>query len=158
MFRHLKTSFMSRKDFIDITDGVHATLKKVVPPMIYHNTNDFMKNNLPRAIAKAIKPNIVPSHVDLFLRDYMTNHILHVHPTSFASSTILDLQHQLYLKMKDDEQAQQADISIWLSLKIKFERSTPLLETCRAATVCTRNHDDHHDDDAYPEEESSAKR
>ncbi|GJW11640.1 putative reverse transcriptase domain-containing protein [Tanacetum coccineum] len=56
MFRHLKTSFMSRKDFIDITDGVHATLKKVVPPMIYHNTNDFMKNNLPRAIAKAIHP------------------------------------------------------------------------------------------------------
>ncbi|GJW11639.1 hypothetical protein Tco_1577466 [Tanacetum coccineum] len=54
MFRHLKTSFMPRKDFKAITDGVHATLNKVVQPMIDHNTNDFMKNNPSRAVAEAI--------------------------------------------------------------------------------------------------------
>nr|GEZ69667.1 hypothetical protein [Tanacetum cinerariifolium] len=48
MFRHLKQSFMPRKDFSDINKGVHATLKEVVPKMVDQNTNDFMKNNLPR--------------------------------------------------------------------------------------------------------------
>ncbi|GJS27780.1 hypothetical protein Tco_0488400 [Tanacetum coccineum] len=137
--------------------------------MVDHKTNDFMKNNLPKVVAQAIRrerqrvkddiatmvtndvANIVPPHVDSFLRNYMSNHNLNVHPTSSASSSIPDLQHQLYLKMKDDEQAQQADISIWLSLKIKFERPTPLVVPCRVADVHTRDHEDHHDDDARPE-------
>nr|GEW18190.1 hypothetical protein [Tanacetum cinerariifolium] len=37
--------------------------------------------------------------------------------------------------MKDDEQEKQADISIWLSLKIKFERPTPLVKPCRVVVV-----------------------
>nr|GFB44390.1 hypothetical protein [Tanacetum cinerariifolium] len=55
MFRHLKQSFMPRKDFSDINKGVHATLKEVVPKMVDQNTNDFMKNNLPRVVANTIK-------------------------------------------------------------------------------------------------------
>nr|GEZ48163.1 hypothetical protein [Tanacetum cinerariifolium] len=123
--------------------------------MVDHNTNDFMKNNLPKDADCEIRnerqrvkddiatmvvdamqkereniqdklyghvtndvANIVPSQVDSFLRDCMSNHILHVHLASSVSSSITDIQHQLYLKMNDDEQAQQADISIWLSLKI----------------------------------------
>ncbi|GJZ44570.1 hypothetical protein Tco_0591825 [Tanacetum coccineum] len=169
MFRHLKTSFMPRKDFKAITEGVHATSQKVVPPMIDHNTNEFMKNKLPKKERENIwaelsghvtndVANIVPSQVDSFLRDYMSNHILHVHPTSSTSSSIPDLQHQLYLKIKDDEQAQQVDISIWLSFKIKFERPTPLVETYRVVVVYTHDHEDHHDVDARPEGKSSAKR
>nr|GFA27884.1 hypothetical protein [Tanacetum cinerariifolium] len=52
---HLKQSFMPRKDFKAITKGVHTTLKKVVSKMVDNNTNDFMKNNLPRVVAEAIK-------------------------------------------------------------------------------------------------------
>ncbi|GJS03044.1 hypothetical protein Tco_0319552 [Tanacetum coccineum] len=133
----LKPKPIRVKQYKTITKGVHTTLKKVVPKMVDHNTNDFTKNNLPRAVAEEIRPNIVPLQVDSFLRDYMLNHILHVHPTLFASSSIPDLQHQLYLKMKDDEQAQQADISIFV--------------------VVRRDHEHHHDDDARPEGESSAK-
>ncbi|GJW39029.1 hypothetical protein Tco_0064874 [Tanacetum coccineum] len=62
MFRHLKTSFMLRKDFKAITDGVHATLKKVDPSMIDHNTNDFMKNNLPKI--KFERPTPLRDHED----------------------------------------------------------------------------------------------
>ncbi|GJS10565.1 hypothetical protein Tco_0367361 [Tanacetum coccineum] len=36
----------------------------------------------------------VPPHVDAFLRNYMNNYILHMHPMS-SSSSIPDLQHQL---------------------------------------------------------------
>ncbi|GJS93789.1 hypothetical protein Tco_0800757 [Tanacetum coccineum] len=77
--------------------------------------------------------SMVAEAVDTFLRNYMSNHILHVHPTESASSSILDLQQQLYLKMKDDEQA-------------------------KTDAICTRDHEDRHDDDARPKGESSAKR
>nr|GEX21788.1 retrovirus-related Pol polyprotein from transposon TNT 1-94 [Tanacetum cinerariifolium] len=157
IFKHLKQSFMPRKDFKAIIEGVHATLKKVVPKMVDHITNDFRKNNIPRTVAAAIKHELqnvkkdIATMVDSFLRNHMSNHILHVHPTASVSSSIPDLQHQLYLKMKDDEQALQADISIWLSLKIKFERTSPLVEPCRIADVRTHDHEDHHDDDAREE-------
>ncbi|GJW58187.1 hypothetical protein Tco_0104918 [Tanacetum coccineum] len=118
------------------------------------------QQNMKSLIAKRIPilANIVPSQVDSFLRDYMSNHILYVHLPLSTSSSIPDLQHQLYLKMKDDEQAQQVDISIWLSFKIKFERPTPLVETYRVVVVYTHDHEDHHDVDARPEGKSSAKR
>ncbi|GJX91538.1 hypothetical protein Tco_0344864 [Tanacetum coccineum] len=44
--------------------------------------------------------NHVPTQVDSFLQNYMSNHILHVHPKEAASSSIPDLQRQLNLKMK----------------------------------------------------------
>ncbi|GJZ30341.1 hypothetical protein Tco_0575388 [Tanacetum coccineum] len=88
----------------------------------------------------------------------MNNHILHVHPTESASSSIPDLQRQLYLKMKDDEQAKHDDLPGWLSLMYMFGRPTAHVEPYRVAAVCTLNHEDHHDDDARPKGESSAKR
>ncbi|GKC88127.1 NADH dehydrogenase [ubiquinone] iron-sulfur protein 1, mitochondrial, partial [Tanacetum coccineum] len=47
--------------------------------------------------------------VDSFLRNYMNNNIIHVHSTESASSSIPDLQQQLYLKMKDDERVSWRD-------------------------------------------------
>ncbi|GJT31778.1 hypothetical protein Tco_0922197 [Tanacetum coccineum] len=50
------------------------------------------------------------------------------------------------------------DISIWWSLKIKFERlAAPIATPCKTAAICPRDHDDHHDD-AHPEGENNAKR
>ncbi|GJZ19374.1 hypothetical protein Tco_0555964 [Tanacetum coccineum] len=144
---------------------VYATLKKVVPLMIYKTTNDIVKKNLPKFVADAIRSErqkvqqniaaMVADVVDSNLRNYMSNHILHVHPTSSTSSSIPDLQHQLYLRMKDDEQAHNVDLEICLSLKIKFEKPVPLVEPCRVVVVHTRDHEDHHDDDARPNGEIS---
>nr|GEV61765.1 hypothetical protein [Tanacetum cinerariifolium] len=53
--------------------------------------------------------------------------------------------------MKDDEQVRNADLSIWWSLKIKFEKPAPHVALCLIANVCTRDHKDHHNDDAHPE-------
>ncbi|GJZ39116.1 hypothetical protein Tco_0585679, partial [Tanacetum coccineum] len=102
--------------------------------------------------------NHVPTQVDSFLRNYMSSHILHVHPKEAASSSIPDLQRQLYLKMKDDEQAKRDDLPVWLSLMYKFERSTAPVEPYRVFVVRTHDHEYHHDDDDYPQRESSAKR
>ncbi|GKC03784.1 hypothetical protein Tco_0995394, partial [Tanacetum coccineum] len=58
----------------------------------------------------------------------------------------------------DDEKLRNDDLSIWWSLKIKFEKSTPSATPCRTIVVRIRDHEDHHDDDARPEGESSTKR
>ncbi|GJV32255.1 hypothetical protein Tco_1392655 [Tanacetum coccineum] len=61
------------------------------------------------------------SLVDTFVRNYMSGHILHVHPTQPHVSSISEQQYQLYLSMKDDLQLQQQDIAIWLALQMKFD-------------------------------------
>ncbi|GKA38766.1 hypothetical protein Tco_0731317 [Tanacetum coccineum] len=66
---------------------------------------------------------MVAEAVESFLRNYMNNNILHVHPTQSTSLSILDIQQQLYLKMKDDKQARDANFPLWLALAYKFERS-----------------------------------
>ncbi|GJS67474.1 hypothetical protein Tco_0682038 [Tanacetum coccineum] len=101
--------------------------------------------------------NYIPSQVDSFLRDYMSNNILHVHPTQTTKVNAQDLQYQLYLMMRDDEQLRNADLAIWLSLKIKFEKITTAT-ACRPSAIRPRDHDDYQDDDARPEGENSAKR
>ncbi|GJY36359.1 hypothetical protein Tco_0421737 [Tanacetum coccineum] len=59
--------------------------------------------------------------------------------------------------MKNNEQLQQADLPISLSLKIKFE-GIIVATACRPSAILTRYHDDYQDDDDHPEGESSAKR
>ncbi|GKD17454.1 hypothetical protein Tco_1206612 [Tanacetum coccineum] len=46
---------MSSKDMDAITGVVYETLKKVVPIMVYDNTNDSMKKNLPKVVTEAIR-------------------------------------------------------------------------------------------------------
>ncbi|GJR33940.1 hypothetical protein Tco_1209624 [Tanacetum coccineum] len=75
---------MPKKDMKAISTVVHATLKKVVPPIVNKTTND--KKNLSKVIAEAnrlkreqVKDDIVVlvADVDTFFQNYMNNHILH---------------------------------------------------------------------------------
>ncbi|GJV55878.1 hypothetical protein Tco_1456883 [Tanacetum coccineum] len=83
--------------------------------------------------------NIIPSQVDASVRNYMSGHILHVHPAQSQTSSVPEQQYQLYLAMKDYPQLQQQDIAIW----------TPAIRPI--------DQDEPHDD-AHPEGENSAKR
>ncbi|GJW18671.1 hypothetical protein Tco_0026107 [Tanacetum coccineum] len=56
----------------------------------------------------------------IFEQLYMQNHVLSFQPSS-SSTSIRDLQHQLYLKMKDDPQSQAANHDMWNILKEKIE-------------------------------------
>ncbi|GJY96476.1 hypothetical protein Tco_0513386 [Tanacetum coccineum] len=100
----------------------------------------------------------VPPQVDAFLRNYINNNILHVHPTMFASFSIPDLQQQLYLRMKDDKQARDDDFTLWLALMYKFEKPASHVDPYRVDAFHIQDHEDHHDNDAHPEGESRAKR
>nr|GEU89622.1 uncharacterized mitochondrial protein AtMg00810-like [Tanacetum cinerariifolium] len=100
--------------------------------------------------------NNIPPHVDTFLRNYMSNNILHVHLTQASTSSAQDLQYQLYQMMKNVKKLQRDYFSIWWSLKIKFDKSAPSNTPCRTAAIRPRDHDDHHDD-ARSEGENNAK-
>ncbi|GJU72085.1 hypothetical protein Tco_1263490 [Tanacetum coccineum] len=76
------------------------------------------KEETERLIAKAILQEL-----DASVRNYMSGHILHVHPAQVQSSSIPEQQHQLYLAMKADPLLQQQDIAIWLALQMKFEKT-----------------------------------
>ncbi|GJY21967.1 hypothetical protein Tco_0394533 [Tanacetum coccineum] len=160
-----KSNHVKKKDFK--AEAVRATLKKVVTSMVDKTINDIMKKNLPKIIANRIRFERQKVQNDLAIlvadavkkeRESIRAELSLQHPIANASSSIPDLQHQLYLKMKDDERARDADLAIWLSLKIKLEKPVPFIEPYRVATVRTHDHKDHHDDDARPEGESSAKR
>ncbi|GKF66689.1 hypothetical protein Tco_0193206, partial [Tanacetum coccineum] len=75
------------------------------------NTQAQISTQFENAIA-----NVIPSQVDAFVRNYMSGHILHVHPAQSQTSSVLEQQYQLYLAMKADPQLQQQDIVIWLAL------------------------------------------
>ncbi|GJU11466.1 hypothetical protein Tco_1133862 [Tanacetum coccineum] len=139
------------KRFKAIIEGIHATLKKVVPKMVDHKTNDFMKNNLPKAIAEAIQSERkkVQDDIAAMVADSVQKERQNIR-AELSVQVTNDVANIVPSQMKDDE-------SIWLSLKIKFERPIPLVEPCRVDVVRTRNHEDHHDDNARPGGESSAK-
>ncbi|GJW58189.1 retrovirus-related pol polyprotein from transposon TNT 1-94 [Tanacetum coccineum] len=101
--------------------------------------------------------NVIPSQVDASVRNYMSGHILHVHPAQSQTSSVPEQQYQLYLAMKVDPQLKHQDIAIWLALQMKFERNTLLQTACRTSAVRPRDQDDPHDD-AHPKGENSAKR
>nr|GEY09273.1 hypothetical protein [Tanacetum cinerariifolium] len=83
--------------------------------------------------SSSLKPTLF---IDSSVRNYMSGHILHVHPTQASLTSTQEQQYQFYLTMKDNPQLQQDDLLIWLTLK---------------------DQNDPHDDD-HPERENIAKR
>ncbi|GKD33279.1 hypothetical protein Tco_1248788 [Tanacetum coccineum] len=134
LFEHLSAKSLPRRKFNELTK----------------NPEDIMMESLPKLVDDRIK-------VDSPVRSYMTGHILHVHPAKDTPSSTQEQQYQLYLAMKYDPQLQKDDVSIWLALKIKFERLQVAITPCRPSAVRPRDQDDPHDD-AHPEGENSVKR
>ncbi|GJY35824.1 hypothetical protein Tco_0421202, partial [Tanacetum coccineum] len=101
--------------------------------------------------------NHIPFQVDSSVSNYMSSHILHIHPTQASQAFAHEQQYQLYLTMKDNPQLQHDDLPIWLALKIKFERLQDSNTPCQNSTIRLRDHDDPHDY-AHPKAGNSAKR
>ncbi|GJS82758.1 hypothetical protein Tco_0749299 [Tanacetum coccineum] len=147
-----------------VDDQIMGLLKKQVPLHVAHglilerqHSQEIVANmiadillkereNLRAEIFLQINKDIanhIPSNVDSFVKNYMSGHILHVHPKQDTS--VQEQQHQLYLTMKADPQAQQDELPIWLALKYKFERQQMITTPYSYAT----------DDDELPTEKVS---
>ncbi|GKD14173.1 hypothetical protein Tco_1198580 [Tanacetum coccineum] len=167
--------FLSRKSFDTLADHVQEVMVESLPTMVDKHIKEQNKEETNKMIAKAMLQergrlqieissqiqqaidNHIPSLVDESVRNYMSGHILHVHPAQPQTTSIPEQQYQLYLSMKNNPQLQQQDIAIWLALQMKFETLQVPQTTCRTFAISLRDQDYPHDD-APPEGENSAKR
>ncbi|GJR63677.1 hypothetical protein Tco_1505839 [Tanacetum coccineum] len=94
--------------------------------------------------------NHIPSQVDSSVKNYISGHILHVHPTQATLTSAQEQQHQLFLMMRDKHRLQQDDLLIWLALKYKFEILNVSNTPCRPSAVRHRDQEDPYDD-AHPD-------
>ncbi|GKB06070.1 hypothetical protein Tco_0834303 [Tanacetum coccineum] len=111
-----------------------------------------------RESAQAVVPALISQEfvahalkiIEEIFKIHMQNIVLQVHPTTSASTatTTSDLQHQVYLKMKSDLQAQVADPDLWDVLRAKFEKSSASVGPFRTDAFCKRGHDDGQGNDA----------
>ncbi|GJR82669.1 hypothetical protein Tco_0153454 [Tanacetum coccineum] len=116
-----------------------------------------MKFNVLAQYLQQIMEESLPKMVDSSVRNYMSGHILHVHPTQATPTFAQEQQHQLYLIMRDNPQLQQDNLPNWLALKYEFEKLHMATIPCRPSAVRPRDQDDPHDD-AHPKGENSTKR
>ncbi|GKB07193.1 hypothetical protein Tco_0835477 [Tanacetum coccineum] len=127
-----------------IKERVNNVLHDIVPKIALNVTDDLINDNLPRVVADVVKKERETSKA--------------IVPGTSTATTTADLQHQLYLLMKLDLQAQVADPKLWDILKRKFEKSSVLGSSCRDDAFRKRDHDEHQGDDGPPKGEKSAKR
>ncbi|GJV83726.1 hypothetical protein Tco_1523624 [Tanacetum coccineum] len=170
LFEHLSTKFMPRRKFNALAKNLEDIMMESLPKLVDGHIKKILQTHVPLHVAQGIILEREKSQADVtkmiaeaiqqehenLLKSYMTRHILHVHPAKDPIPSAQEQQYQLYLTMKDDPQLQKDDVSIWLALKIKFERLQVATTPCRPSAVRPRDQDDPHDD-AHPNGENSAK-
>ncbi|GJZ83988.1 hypothetical protein Tco_0649161 [Tanacetum coccineum] len=109
-----------------MVESLPTLVDKHIKEQVTKQVPDQVRDQVPLlgllgAAGSSILPTTFFSVDGLFVRSYMSGHILHVHPAQSQTSSVLEKQYQLYLSMKDDPQLQQQDIAIWLALQMKFK-------------------------------------
>ncbi|GJX09524.1 hypothetical protein Tco_0199383 [Tanacetum coccineum] len=130
MFGHLKKHFMPRKKFHQLAKHLHSTMAEFLPSMVGERVKE---------IAQKIKER----------------ENLRAEVTLQVNNAIANSIPPQYLMIKDNEKLR--NLSIWWSLKIKFDKLALVVAPCRTAAIRLRDHDDHQYD-AHLKGENSAKR
>ncbi|GKC18436.1 hypothetical protein Tco_1020586 [Tanacetum coccineum] len=112
MFAHLKKHFLPRKKFHQLAKHLHSIMEEFLPSMVGDRVNEIAKKTTPLYVAEGLLldkqktqadvATMIAEAVDSFLRNYMANNILHVHPNQAHASSAQDIQYQLYQMMKND--------------------------------------------------------
>nr|GEV37784.1 zinc finger, CCHC-type [Tanacetum cinerariifolium] len=166
-FKHLKTRFMPRKKFHELSQYVQKVIEESLSKMVDTRFKEITKTQVPiyvaqglimerqqsqadvaKMIADAIKQECKNLHAEISsqINNAISNHI----PSQVDSSFMNYMSgHILHL--------QQDDLPIWLTLKYKFERLHVSDTSYRPSAVRPRDQDDPHDD-SHSEGENSAKR
>ncbi|GKD60140.1 hypothetical protein Tco_1297649, partial [Tanacetum coccineum] len=105
-----------------------ATLDEEVPKKVAETKDQILKDNLRWIVREEIQKEThstttelssrisqetvatAPQQFEAFFNNYIKTHVITLQPPS--STTILVLQKQLYIKMKDDPQSQAVDHNI----------------------------------------------
>ncbi|GJX25940.1 hypothetical protein Tco_0232236, partial [Tanacetum coccineum] len=141
------TGFLARKKFNVLAQHFQEVMEESLPNMVDDHVKELTKTqqeweNLRAEITSQINnaiTNHIPSQFDSSVKDYMSGHILHVHPTQANQAFAHEQQYQLYLTMKDNPQLQHDDLPNWLALKIKFEGLQASNTPCRPSAIRPRD-------------------
>ncbi|GJR74029.1 hypothetical protein Tco_0086394 [Tanacetum coccineum] len=178
MIQDIERKCVTTKKFWETHNKVDQVLKEVIPEIAENVVNDLIEYNLKPCIAETIIedrdafrsdiPAFVsqefkthaPKIITELFKDYVQSNVIHVYPTTISSTptdSSVDLQYQLYLKMKCSLQDRADNITLWEALRRKFEKSSTSNISCREDDIHS-HHDEHHDNDAPPEGEKRVKR
>ncbi|GKB67291.1 hypothetical protein Tco_0928703 [Tanacetum coccineum] len=179
LFEHLKAKFLSSKSFDTLVDHLQEVMVESLPTMVDKHIKEQVAKQVPEQVKVQVLVYVTKGlllereqnkeetdkmivkamlqELDESVRNYMSGHILHVHPAQPQTTSVPEQQYQLYLLMKNNPQLQQHDIAIWMALQMKFETLQVPQTTCRTFAIRPRDQDDPHDD-APLKGENSAKR
>ncbi|GKC60548.1 hypothetical protein Tco_1088146 [Tanacetum coccineum] len=154
--QRLLSLFMARTKFNVLAQHLQEIMEESLPKMIDDPVKELTKTQVPIYVAEGLimERQQNQADVDSSVRNYVSGHILHVHPTQASHASAQEQQYQLYLTMKDNPQLQHDDLPIWLADKIKFEGFYVSNTPCRSSAVRPGDRDNPHDD-AYPEGENN---
>ncbi|GJW52914.1 hypothetical protein Tco_0096999 [Tanacetum coccineum] len=133
-------------------------LAKVLPSMVGDRVNEIAKKTVPLYVAEGLLLDRQKTQADV--DTMIVEAVQKEHENLRADISLQDtntITNSISPQMKDDEKLRNNDLSIWWSLKIKFDKHAPSTTPCRTAAIRPGDHDDDHDD-AHPEGENSAKR
>ncbi|GKE51453.1 hypothetical protein Tco_1486609, partial [Tanacetum coccineum] len=123
---------MLKKNFNQLSAMLYEALKEMLPLMVNKEVNKIAKMTVPIYVAEGLLLDRQKNHVDV---------------TSMIVEAIQKERDNLRAGViSDDEQLRNADLAIWLSLKIKFEKITTAI-ACRPSATRPRDHDDAHYDE-----------
>ncbi|GKD42752.1 hypothetical protein Tco_1267397 [Tanacetum coccineum] len=141
-----------------VNDLIEYNLKPCIAETIIEDRDAFW-SDIPAFVSQELKIHAPKIITELF-KEYVQSNVIHVHPTTISSTLIdssVDLQYQLYLKMKRSLQDRADNITLWEALSRKFEKSSTFNTSCREDDFHS-HHDEHQDDDAPPKGEKKVKR
>ncbi|GJT65482.1 hypothetical protein Tco_1016962 [Tanacetum coccineum] len=116
MSQHILSLFMPRNKFHVLAQHLQEVMEESLPNMVDDRVKEVTKTQVPIYVAEgsilkrtkmqaeitnAIS-NHIPSHVDSSIRSYMSNHILHVHPTQASNTPCRP--SVIHLRDQDDPQ------------------------------------------------------
>ncbi|GKB17459.1 hypothetical protein Tco_0851382 [Tanacetum coccineum] len=160
MIQNMERKCITTKYFWKTHKKVDRVLHEIVPQLAERATGDLIENNLKPFIAATIIEDRdafrsevhdlvsqefnaqAPKIIEELFKNYVQSNVIQVYPTTTTSTettSSVNLQQQLYLKMKRSLQDQAND---------------PVLDD----DIHSQRHDDHQEDDAPPEGEKRVKR
>ncbi|GKA80476.1 hypothetical protein Tco_0787168, partial [Tanacetum coccineum] len=112
-----KTKKQETISFIQVKDLTRKYCCHVVPDKIFAKTSEMIKTEMSPVINLAVNKDYEIEPINR-----TTLHLYLIASSSTAKTLFVDLQHQLYLKIKSKPQDQAANPEIWEILKAKFEK------------------------------------
>nr|GEW91497.1 hypothetical protein [Tanacetum cinerariifolium] len=140
-------------------DLIKSNLNPCIAATVIEDRDAF-RSEVPYLVSQQLNAQ-APKMIEEIFKNYVQSNVIQVYPTTTTSTkttSLADLQQQLYFNIKRNLQDQVNDPTLWEVLKCKFEKSSISNTSLRDDDIHSQRHDDHQEDDAPLEGEKRVKR